>query len=220
MIKKNKFIVLSIKFGGHDTAAAIMINGKLIAACEQERYSLDKHSRRFPNEAIKDCLKIAKININKVDEIAFVNKPDYFINEFYLKPALNNPDRLDFLIKDIDSIKKNHLIETIIRKETKFKGNIKYYFHHDCHLASSYFPSGFKNALLMSHDGMGEIATSVYAHGKSNKIKYLHNENLYPHSLGLTYSAITFFLGWKHHCDEGIIMGLAPYGNAYKKIRN
>ena len=219
MNKKNQFVVLSIKYGGHDTAAAIMMDGIIIAACEQERYTLDKHSRKFPIDAIKDCLKIAKISIRNVDEIAFVNQPKLFIREFYLKPAIHDEKRLNFMMNDLDIIKKNYSIENLIREKTKFTGIINFYLHHDCHLASAYFPSGFKKTLLMSHDGVGEIATSVYASGNSNKIKYLNKENVYPDSLGLTYSAITFFLGWQHHSDEGIIMGLAPYGDAFAKIK-
>jgi carbamoyltransferase len=100
-----------------------------------------------------------------------------------------------------------------IRSVTGYKGPIKYYRHHNCHVASAYYPSGFQDAVLISHDGRGEKECSLIALGRSGAIEIVHNTNYFPHSLGLLYSAITFFLGWKHHCDEGIVMGLSPYGN-------
>mgnify|MGYP001997881022 CR=1 FL=1 len=90
---------------------------------------------------------------------------------------------------------------------------INFFRHHLCHLASCYYPSGFKNALLVSYDGMGEIETGMIAKGVDGDIEILQDKVYYPNSLGLIYSAITYFLGWKHHCDEGIIMGLAPFGD-------
>ena len=210
--------ILGIKFGGHDTSAAILSNGKLIAACAQERYTYDKHSRLFPKNAAEDCLRIAGITIDQVDEIAFVNDLNLYIREIYLKPALESDERLDFLFKDIERITKAKNMDQIIRSNLKYKGPIKFYRHHLCHVASAYYPSGFKNALCLSIDGMGEHETGIIASGKSGKIKILNSENVYPHSLGLLYSAITHYLGWKHHCDEGIIMGLASYGNSSAKI--
>ena len=212
--------VLGIKYGGHDTSAALMIDGKLIAACAQERYTHDKHSRLFPNDAARDCLKIGNISINQVDEVAFVNDIKTFIREIYLKPAINDDVRLDFLYKDIDKLLKLYNSEKIIRENLNYKGKINFYRHHLCHVASSYYPSGFKEALCFSIDGMAESETGIIASAKPGLIKVLHDKNVYPHSLGLLYSAITDFLGWKHHCDEGIIMGLAPYGNAMAKIPN
>ena len=206
-------IILSIKYGGHDTAASLMINGEIIAACSQERYTRDKHSRKFPIDAINDCLSIGKISISDVDEIAFVNDYKKYIREVYLRTALDSDHRLDFLINDIDRIKHVYNIEEFIRKQLDFKKKINFYNHHMCHLASAYFPSGFKKALCMSIDGMGEIETQVFSSVIDGNFKELHSSNIYPNSLGLTYSAITDYLGWKHHCDEGIIMGLAPYGD-------
>ena len=206
--------ILGIKFGGHDTAAALLIDGKIVAACAQERYTRDKHSRNFPKEAVNDCLKIGNITIKDIDEIAFVNDIDKFIREMYLRPALENKERLNFLFNDIEKITKIYNYEKIIRQELNFKGSIKTYRHHLCHVASAYFSSGYDKSLCLSIDGFGEFETGIFASGEKGKINVLHDKNVYPHSLGLTYSAITDFLGWKHHCDEGIIMGLAPFGNA------
>ena len=210
--------ILGIKFGGHDTSAALLIGGKLVAACAQERYTRDKHSRLFPKEAALDCLAIAGIKIDQVDEIAFVDDLKSLIRNSYLKPAIESDERLDFLFKDIDRLKQMNDMDQIIRKNLNYKGIINYYRHHLCHVASSYYPSGFKDALCLSIDGVGEYETELIASGKSGNIKILNNENVYPHSLGLLYSAITHYLGWKHHCDEGIIMGLAPYGNSLDKV--
>ena len=210
--------VLGIKYGGHDSSAALLVNGKLVAACAQERYTRDKHSKLFPTEAINDCLKAAGIKINQIQELAFVNDLKMMIRELYLKTALKNDDRLNFLLNDIHRIEEWQNMDKIIRAKLGYKGTIKYYRHHLCHVASSYFPSGFKNALCLSIDGVGEFETGIIASGKSGKIEILNNDNVYPNSLGLLYSAITHYLGWKHHCDEGIIMGLAPYGNSRSKI--
>ena len=199
-------------------SAALLIGGKLVAACAQERYTRDKHSRLFPKEAALDCLAIAGIKIDQVDEIAFVDDLKSQIRNTYLKPAIESDERLDFLFKDIDRLKEMNDMDQIIRKNLNYKGIINYYRHHLCHVASSYYPSGFKDALCLSIDGVGEYETGLIASGKSGNIKILNNENVYPHSLGLLYSAITHYLGWKHHCDEGIIMGLAPYGNSLDKV--
>ena len=212
--------ILGINYGGHDTSACIMFNDQLIAACEQERYDYIKHSRNFPLEAINDCLKIAKIKIKDIDVIAFGTNPTTIIRERYLKKALIEKERINFLLSDFDKIKKLYNMESFIREKLNFKKKIEFHSHHLCHLASTYYPSGFKNSLLVSYDGTGEIDTGLFAYGKNGEINVFHNErNQYPNSLGLIYSAITFYLGWKHHCDEGIIMGLAPYGNPHAKLK-
>lgn len=210
--------ILGIKYGGHDSSAALMVDGNLIAACAQERYTKDKHSRKFPLEAINDCLKIGDLSINDIDEIAYVNDIKTFLKEIYLKPALKSFSRLKFLFEDFDKFLRLFNTEKIVRKKLNYKGKINFYRHHFCHIASAYFPSGFENALCLSLDGMAENETGMIAEANSGNINILNEKNLYPDSLGLFYSAITDFLGWKHHCDEGIIMGLAPYGNPYEAI--
>jgi carbamoyltransferase len=205
--------ILGIKYGGHDTSASLLIDGKIIAACAQERYSKDKHSRQFPIDAINDCLKIGKTKISKIDEIAFVGDINLYFREMYLNHALKSKTRMKFLIKDISKIEKILNIENFLRQKLNFKKNINFYPHHLCHIASSYYASGFNKSICLSLDGVGEYQTDMVAIGFNNTIKIVEKSNVYPNSLGLLYSAITYFLGWKHHCDEGIIMGLAPYGN-------
>lgn len=212
--------ILGIKYVGHDTAATLMIDGEIIAASSQERYDYKKHSRDFPIDAINDCLKTGNLDINEIDEIAFALDPIFHIREVYLKTALEDDERIGFLLKDIDRIKTSYNQESIIRHYTGYEGKIGFYNHHMCHLASAYYPSGFNDAIIVSIDGMGEIETGMYATGKSGMIDILHKNNRYPNSLGLMYSAITSYLGWRNHCDEGIIMGLASFGKPHEKIPN
>ena len=124
------------------------------------------------------------------------------------------------MLDDAGRLKEFLKHEEIIREKTTYRGTVNFYRHHLCHLASAYYPSGFEEALLVSYDGMGEIETAMVGVGSSGSIEVIDDSNHYPHSLGLFYSAITFFLGWKHHCDEGIIMGLAPFGNPNAKIES
>ena len=130
----------------HDIAA-LMIDGNLVAACAQERYTKDKHSRQFPKEAIDDCLKIGGISINDIDEIAYVNDIKTFLKEIYLKPAMKSLNRLKFLFQDFDKFLTLFNTEKIVRKKLNYNGKINFYRHHFCHIASAYFPSGFENAL-------------------------------------------------------------------------
>tara|TARA_Y100001936_G_C16079009_1_gene676248 strand:+ start:141 stop:1871 length:1731 start_codon:yes stop_codon:yes gene_type:complete len=212
--------ILGITYGGHDTSATLMIDGKLVAACEEERYNKEKHTRSFPSLAINDCLNKFNLEINDIDHVAIIYDPVYGIRETYLKTALEDEKRINFLINDIEKIKLLNNIKEIIKENTGFTGKISYHLHHLCHFASSYFVSGFEDALLASYDGMGEIECTLLGIGKKGDISIVHEGNRYPHSLGLFYSAITHYLGWKHHSDEGIIMGLAPFGNPKNIIPN
>ncbi|EIM77271.1 carbamoyl transferase [Nitritalea halalkaliphila LW7] len=212
--------ILGIRYGGHDSAATLMVNGVIVAASSQERFDHQKHSRAFPLDAAKDCLKMAGLSMDDVDEIAFANDSLFHVKEFYLKQALESDERIGFLIRDIDRLKQAYEMESIVREYTGFKGPINFYRHHLCHMASAYYPSGFENAILMSLDGMGEIETGMYGLGKSGEIEILYKDTIYPNSLGLIYSAMTFYLGWRNHCDEGIIMGLASYGDPHATIPN
>ena len=216
--KRRKPYILGINFGGHDTSAALMTGGQLVAACAQERYDLVKHSREFPRDAIQDCLSIASINIDQVDLVAYSNDNKHLIRERYLRPALTSDSRLNFLFNDIDHLVAFNSIENKIKDETGYQGEICQFRHHICHLASAYFPSGFDECLLVSYDGMGEWETGLLGIGENGQITVKDESNQFPNSLGLVYSAFTHYLGWRHHCDEGIVMGLAPYGNPEELI--
>ena len=212
--------VLGIHYGGHDTSACITVDGKLIAACEQERYDKIKHSRSFPIDAIKDCLKISKLKINDIDILAYGSDPNLMLKERYLKLPIIFPKRIKFFSLDKQKIIILLNLENILRSKLNFKNKIEFNNHHLCHLYSAYFPSGFKNSLVVSYDGIGEIDTAMLSYFKNGKFHKINSNNKFPNSLGLIYSAVTYYLGWKHHCDEGIVMGLAPLGKAYENVRN
>ncbi len=209
-----KKVILGIKYLAHDTAAAIMVDGKLIAACEQERYSLDKHSRLFPTDAIQDCLRKAKLTMADVDEIAFGGDPEACIRRTYLEAAIRDPKRVGMMIQEFERIKEMFNVEEIIREKTGFTGKISYFDHHLTHLASSYYPSGFQDAVLLSIDGIGDNKTMKLGVGRAGAIEVLYDRYDYPHSLGLVYAAITCYLGWKNVHHEGIIMALACFGDS------
>ena len=212
--------ILGINYGGHDASACITNNGQLLAACEQERYDYKKHSRAFPLEAIEDCLKLSNLKMRDIDIISFGANPKLLVKERYYNLQKQFPERKKFSTKDKKKIKEFLNLEKTIRKKLNFKKKIDFNLHHLCHLYSTYCPSGFKKSLVVSYDGLGEIDTALFGIGESNRVRVIHNQNKFPNSLGLFYSAITYYLGWQHHCDEGIIMGLAPYGNADAKIKN
>ena len=122
--------ILGINYGGHDTSACIMVNGKILAACEQERYDGIKHSRNFPINAIQDCLKISGLSINQVDIISFGLIPQLKIRSLYLNSLVKDPDRINIFIQDIKKIDELENIENIIREKTLFKKKIEYKNHH------------------------------------------------------------------------------------------
>ena len=205
--------ILGIKYIAHDTSAALMEDGELIAACEQERYSLDKHSKKFPVDAIADCLRIGGKTMEDVDVIAFGGDPEACLRRTYLQPAMQDQRRIGMILQEIDRIRDLYTTEDTIREETGFKGPIAFYDHHLAHLASSYYPSGFQDAILLSIDGIGDNKSMKLGVGKNGRIDVVHAHYDYPHSLGLVYAAITCYLGWKQVHHEGIIMALACYGD-------
>lgn len=215
-----KKIVLSLNPIGHDTAASILINGEIIAACEQERFSKDKHSTLFPIDAVKECLRISKVRISDLDLVVVPWLPNTMIKEYYLKHAIVSKKRMNFLINDLESVKNLFNLEKTIKEKLKYNGPVKFFQHHLCHLYSSYYCSGFNEALVVSYDGAGENETMAIAIAKNNSLKVVESNNYYPHSLGLLYAAVTFYLGWKHSCDEGIVMGLASLGDYNSIIPN
>ncbi len=216
---KARTVILGLNVGGHDTSAALVVDGELVAVCEQERYTRDKHSNRFPREALGDCLKLAGLSISDVTEVAISTDFVRLIRETYLKPALHDDRRLACLFDDMERIRGSYTAVQTIREELAVSCKLTIHQHHLCHLASAYYPSGFDEALLTSYDGKGELESNLIACGSSGKIRILTKANVYPDSLGLLYGAVTHYLGWKYDCDEGIVMGLAPYGNATAAIQ-
>jgi carbamoyltransferase len=204
--------ILGISAYYHDSAACLLKDGRIVLAVEEERFSRIKHDNGFPYQAIQFCLKQAEISINKIDYIAYYEKPllkferilETFIQTypFSLKPFLKGmPEWINYKIK----------VEQTIRKKIGFKGKIFFIPHHLSHAAVSYYSSFFKKSAILTIDGVGEYQTTGLWLGKGNKIKPLKSIN-FPHSLGLLYSTFTSFLGFKINEDEYKLMGLAAYG--------
>lgn len=199
-----------------------MKNGNLITACEEERYIKQKHTRNFPKNAINDCLKKANLSINDVDEITLSYDPRLLKTENF--DNLLSETRKNFKITELQKLKElrkqDFDLGDFVRKELGYSGKITSHLHHLCHLASCYYPSGFNDALVISHDGIGEVDCSLMATASDGEISIFHHGNQWPNSLGLLYAAITDYLGWKYNSDEGIVMGLAPYGDDTKLVKS
>lgn len=209
--------ILGLNVFSHDTSAALFHKKELLIAVEEERFSKAKHTKNFPINSIKKCLEFAKINVSEVDKICI----GWDINKILLERFLSQSSKESNLVK-IFKERKEELDRIIdIKKQLgklKFTCETLFYNHHDCHNAYSYATSDFKKSALLCLDGYGETKSSQIAFVNDNKKKILKEHNI-NNSLGLLYSAITNFLGFKSHCDEGIVMGLSSYGN-YKNYLN
>lgn len=187
-------------------------DGKIISAAQEERFTRKKHDASFPNKAVEFCLKQGGIQVSDLDYVGFYDKP--FIKferilETYLSIA---PEGLRQYLSAMPVWLKEKLwTRSNIRKDLDYKGPVLFTEHHESHAASAFFPSPFQEAAILTMDGVGEWATSSIASGKDNKIDLLQ-ELHFPHSLGLLYSAFTYYLGFKVNSGEYKVMGLAPYG--------
>ncbi|MBS0286858.1 MAG: carbamoyltransferase [Proteobacteria bacterium] len=212
--------ILGISAFYHDSAAAIVIDGKIIAAAQEERFTRKKHDPRFPEHAIRYCLREAGISLKALDAIVFYDKP--FVKferllETYL--AFAPKGFVSFLQAMPVWIKEKFFLKDLLKKSfTKMSGlkptqlpRILFTEHHQAHAASAFFPSPFERAAVMCLDGVGEWATSSVWLGNNNTLT-AQWELDFPHSLGLLYSAFTYYTGFKVNSGEYKLMGLAPYG--------
>lgn len=211
--------ILGLSAFYHDSAACLIKNGIILSAAQEERFTRKKHDDTFPMNSIKYCLDNSEISINDVEYITFYEKP--FIKferilETYLSYA---PIGIKSFLKSIPLwIKKKLWIKEIIRKELDYSGKILFTEHHESHAASAFFPSPFQEAAFITFDGVGEWSTSSFGVGENNQIQLLADIK-FPHSIGLLYSAFTYYLGFKVNSGEYKLMGLAPYGEPkYKKL--
>jgi len=211
--------ILGISAYYHDSAAALVKDGVIIAAAQEERFTRKKHDSRFPKNAIDYCLKEAAVAVKDIDYVAFYDKP--FIKferilETYLAYA---PFGIASFIKAIPLwIKKKLWMKELIKKDLGYDGTIIFPEHHQSHAASAFFPSPFKDAAILTMDGVGEWATASFGVGNDNAIT-LKSEIRFPHSLGLLYSAFTYYTGFRVNSGEYKVMGLAPYGEPkYKDL--
>lgn len=205
--------ILGISAFYHDSAAALIKNGDIVAAAQEERFTRKKHDYRFPVDAIHFCLQEGKINPDELNYIAFYDKPFLKferILETYLQYA---PVGITSFIKAMPLwIKQKIWIKSLINDElTGYKGPILFPEHHQSHAASAFYTSPFNEAAIITTDGVGEWTTTSIGWGKGNKYKIL-KEIVFPHSLGLLYSAFTYYTGFKVNSGEYKVMGLAPYG--------
>ena len=218
--------ILGISAFYHDSAAATVVDGKIIAAAQEERFSRKKHDSRYPFNAVNYVLEASNLKLNKIDYIVFFEKP-------FLKFERLIETYVAFAPKGFKSFcmsmpiwlreklfQKKFLFEKIKQHDNNFDDINKIYFseHHYSHAASAFYPSPFKDAVILTLDGVGEWATTTVAIGNGNEIKML-KEIHFPHSIGLLYSAFTYFTGFKVNSGEYKVMGLAPYGQPkYKDI--
>ncbi len=207
-------IVLGISAYYHDSAAALVVEGEIVAAAQEERFTRKKHDAEFPSHALEYCLKEAGVREEQIDYVGFYDKPFLKferILETYLAGA---PIGFRSFLKAMPIwINQKLHVPGEIRKGLKgaYTKRLVFTDHHESHAASSFFPSPFEEAAILTLDGVGEWATASYGVGRGNRISLTH-ELRFPHSLGLLYSAFTYFCGFKVNSGEYKLMGLAPYG--------
>jgi carbamoyltransferase len=201
--------ILGISAFGHDAAAAILVDGRLIAACEEERLSRVKHDGSFPERAIRYCLQEAGIRSEEVDYVGFYHNPWLHIEKRLLHGLKTFPRSISFFSSHAGDFADWGSMFAV--KKRFPKARFEYVEHHRAHAAGAFYPSLFDEAAILSVDGMGEWATTLLAVGKGKKISSL--ESVYfPHSLGIYYEALTQYLGFRIHNDEYKVMGLSAYG--------
>tara|TARA_B100000579_G_C22818968_1_gene849497 strand:- start:273 stop:2111 length:1839 start_codon:yes stop_codon:yes gene_type:complete len=218
--------ILGISAFYHDSAAALIVDGKIIAAAQEERFSRKKHDPRYPFHAVEFVLKESKLKLNEIDYITFYEKP-------FLKFERLLETYVAFAPRGFKSFsmsmplwlreklfQKKMLFNELKKHDKNFNNINKIYFseHHFSHAASAFYPSPFKEAVILTLDGVGEWATTTVALANENRLKIL-KEIHFPHSIGLLYSAFTYYTGFKVNSGEYKVMGLAPYGEPkYKNL--
>ncbi len=214
---KEKIYILGISCFYHDSAACLVCDGEIIAAVQEERFSRKKHDFNFPKNAIDYCLKEAGINASDLDFVVFYDKP--FIKfERILETALAYaPGGITGFIQAIPLWLNQKLwISELIRKGLRYKGKILFSEHHESHAASAFYASPFREAAFLTMDGVGEWETASFGVGRGNELDIQYYLR-FPHSLGLLYSAFTYYCGFKVNSGEYKLMGLAPYGRPIYK---
>lgn len=205
--------ILGLSAFYHDSAACLVKDGEIVAAAQQERFTRVKHDHRFPMDAVNFCLKAGKITSKDLDYVVFYDKP--FIKfERLLETYVSYAPRgwASFLMAMPLWLKQKLHMPKLIRKTLDYEGEIIFPEHHESHAASAFFPSPYNRAAFLTMDGVGEWTTTSFGVGEGSKVR-IDYEIRFPHSLGLLYSAFTYFTGFKVNSGEYKVMGLAPYGN-------
>ena len=204
--------ILGISAFYHDSAACLVRDGEIIAAAQEERFTRKKHDFSFPTNAVEYCLKEAGINAEDLDYVGFYDKPFIKFERILYSYLAYAPVGIKSFFKSIPLwIKQKLFIRDVIKKELGYNGKVLFTEHHESHAASAFYPSPFSEAAILTIDAVGEWATTSYGIGKENDISIM-SELKFPHSLGLLYSAFTYYTGFKVNSAEYKVMGLAPYG--------
>nr|MBU1327981.1 carbamoyltransferase [Candidatus Omnitrophota bacterium] len=204
--------ILGISCFYHDSAAALVKDGEIIAAAQEERFTRKKHDFSFPENAVKYCLNEAGIVSKDLSLVAFYDKPLLKFERILLTYLSYAPTGFRSFNRAMPLWLKDRLwMSNLISEKLNYDGKILFTEHHESHASSAFYPSPFKEAAILTMDGVGEWATTSFGVGKDNDIELLY-EIKFPHSLGLLYSAFTYYTGFKVNSAEYKIMGLAPYG--------
>jgi carbamoyltransferase len=217
--RKGNLVILGISAYYHDSAACLVRDGQIVAAAQEERFTRKKHDASFPKNAVSFCLQKAGLTIREVDYVAFYEKPFTKFDRILHSYLACAPQGLrSFLMAIPLWIKEKIWMKAEIRTELDYEGPIIFPEHHESHAASAFFPSPFPEAAFLTVDGVGEWTTTSYGVGQGHRVD-IHEELHFPHSLGLLYSAFTYYTGFKVNSGEYKLMGLAPYGEpVYKDL--
>lgn len=212
-----KSVVLGVSCDYHDSAAALLVDGEVVAAAEEERFTRKKHDSSAPRRSIDACLRTAGVDASAVEVVAFYERPVEVLSRFLASRRRQGPAGFGSFVRDTPRLVGAHLmvayrIERILRDLGSY-GAVEFYYsdHHRSHAASAFFPSPFDTAAVLTVDGIGEWATATISRGAGRHLDVLE-EQRYPDSLGLVYSFITAYCGFVPNSDEYKLMGLAPYG--------
>jgi carbamoyltransferase len=204
--------ILGLSAFYHDSAACLVRDGKIIAAAQEERFTRKKHDASFPEHAVRYCLREGGIGVNQLDCVAFYEKPFLKFDRILHTYLAYAPAGLKSFLMAIPLwIRERIWMKELIRRELGCDCKVFFPEHHESHAASAFFPSPFSEAAILTIDGVGEWTTTSYGVGRSHQIEMLA-ELHFPHSVGLLYSAFTYFTGFKVNSGEYKLMGLAPYG--------
>jgi len=204
--------ILGISCFYHDSSACLLKDGKVVAAVQEERFNGDKYSPVFPIQSINYCLQEAGITAYEIDHVTFYEKMYLKFERTILSHLFGYPFTYKNFVETMPLWLKDRLtVPLLIREELSYTKKIWHIKHHLSHAASSFFPSGFEEAAILTVDGVGEYASTTYGYANKNQIEVL-KEIKYPHSLGLLYSIVTAFLGFRVFSGEGKVMALAEFG--------
>jgi carbamoyltransferase len=204
--------ILGISGFYHDSAAALLCDGKLVAAAHEERFTRKRHDPDLPAHATRYCLEAAGIGVGDLDYVVFYDKPFIKLERMLMTYLATFPKSLPSFTKAIPVWMKEKLwVPSQIREKLGFEGEVLFAEHHQSHAASAFLPSPFEEAAILTCDGVGEWATTTQGIGRGDSFELIH-EIRFPHSLGLLYSAFTYYLGFKVNSAEYKVMGAAPYG--------